>query len=79
MSAIERELIEKINNLSAEQQRKVLEFVNQFEPVQQLSARELMKLPAEERKRLVQAAFTLADDEDFEIFEAYREEVLNYL
>lgn len=46
MSAIERELIEKINHLSPEQQRKVLEFVNQLDPVRQLSARDLMKLPS---------------------------------
>lgn len=74
MSAIEQELIEKINHLSLEQQRKVLEFVNQFEPVQQLSARELMALPPKERERLVEAAFVLAADENFELFEAYSEE-----
>jgi hypothetical protein len=77
MSAIERELIEKINQLSPEQQKEVLEFVERLETVKQYSARELMKLPVEERERLMSAAFTLAAEEDFEVFEAYREEGLD--
>ena len=76
MSAIEHELVAKISRLSADQQRKVLEFVQMLEaPIQTAySARDLMKLPHEERKRLMQAALALAADEDFETFEAYSEE-----
>ena len=39
-----------------------------------LSAHELMKLSLEEHKRLIEEAFALAADEDFETFEAYSEE-----
>jgi hypothetical protein len=77
MSAVEQELIEKINHLSPEQQQQVLEFVEHLErraPQKTYSARELMRLPHEERQRLVHAAFALAADEEFEIFEAYSEE-----
>lgn len=80
MSAIQRELIEKINHLSSEQQRRVLEFVEKLEshaPERGYSARELMALPPEERQRFVQAAFALAVEEEFEVFEAYREEGLD--
>jgi hypothetical protein len=38
------------------------------------SARDLMKLSLEERISLIEAAFTLAANEDFETFEAYSEE-----
>ena len=45
-----------------------------FFPEKRYSARELMKLPFEERNNLVMAALELAVDEDFEVFEAYSEE-----
>jgi hypothetical protein len=35
------------------------------------TARELLRLPPEERDCLVEAAFEAAVDEDFEVFEAY--------
>lgn len=81
MSALEHELTEKISQLSAEQQRRVLEFVQHLEaaPKAFYSARDLIKLPPEERERLIQAAFELAADEDFETFEAYSEEGLDDL
>jgi hypothetical protein len=46
----------------------------EFYPDKRYSACELMKLPLEERNRLVITAFELSVDEDFEIFEAYSEE-----
>jgi hypothetical protein len=77
MSAVEQELIEKISYLNSDQQRQVLEFVESLESFKRYSARELMKLPPEERERLVQAAFALAAEEDFEVFEAYSQEALD--
>jgi hypothetical protein len=69
MSAIERELIEKISRLDADKQRKVLEFVRKIEesqPQKHYSAEELMKLPFEERNRIAVEALkrTANDDVD---------------
>ncbi len=53
------------------------EYVESIETVPEkkhYTARELMKLPAEERQRLIAEAFELAKDEDFEIFEANAED-----
>ena len=77
MSAIEHELIERISHLDADKQRRVLEFVRDLEkdtvnPT--YSARELMKLPLEERNRILMEQLQHAENEDFEIFEAYSEE-----
>lgn len=79
MSTLEHELVEKISRLEPEQQRQVLAYVQTLEaaPEQALSARDLLKLPREERQRLMAAAFALAADEDFETFEAYSEEPLD--
>ena len=73
MSALEQELVEKISHLSEAQQQKVLAFIENLETAPN-TALDLMKLPAEERARLVAEAFALAANEDFEIFEAYTEE-----
>ena len=79
MSTIEHELAARISRLSPDQQRRVLEFVQTLEAASELaySARDLMKLPVEERIRLIEAAFALAAEEDFEIFEAYGDEDLD--
>lgn len=72
MSALKRELIESIDRLDADKQRRVLEFVRSIEnpPAEQsYSATELMKLPVEERNRLV-AALERSLSEDVELFEA---------
>ena len=78
MSTFERELVEKISRLSDEQQRKVLQFVQELETPQTVtptySARDLMKLPLEQRERIIAEVFALAASEDFETFEAYSEE-----
>lgn len=44
------------------------------QPYKPFSARELMKLPYQERNRVLLEAINLAADEDFEIFEAYSQE-----
>ncbi len=77
MSAVEQEIINRIQELNEEQQRRVLDYVRQVESavqVPKLSARDLMKLPPDERRRIVSASLALAAEEDFEIFEAYSEE-----
>jgi hypothetical protein len=76
MTTLERELIEKISHMDEEKQRKVLEFVRSIEeppPQKTYSARELMKLPYEERNRLAKLALESSLDEDFEVFEALDE------
>ncbi len=76
MTTIERELIEKITHLDEEKQRRVLEFVQSIETAPQqihYSARELMKLPREERNRLVKLALQRSWDQDVELFEALDE------
>ncbi len=72
MNTIEREIVDKLHRLSDDKQQKVLEFIDSIEEKspRTLSARELMKLPADERDRLVAQAFELAVNEDFETFSA---------
>lgn len=75
MNIIEQEIVNKLSGLNHDQQQKVLEFIDTLrEPRQHYTARDLMKLPAEERDRLVAQAFELAANEDFEVFETYSEE-----
>ena len=79
MSTVEQEIIDRLHHMEPDEQRMVLEFIQSLPPSSQkpYSARELMKLPAAERDRIVAEAFKLAEDEEFEIFEAYSEEPLN--
>jgi hypothetical protein len=77
MSTLEREVIEKFRQLAPDARQRVLDFLEQLEYERPLSALELMRLPAEERQRRVQAAIASAEDEDFETFEAYSEEGVN--
>jgi len=72
MNTVEQEIVNKLHRLSDDKQQKVLEFIEALQetPSHTLSARELMKLPAEDRDRLVAQAFELAVNEDFETFEA---------
>lgn len=56
MTSVEQELIERISHLNTDQQRRVLDFVRSFEesePPKSYSARDLMKLPLQERNQLV--------------------------
>ena len=77
MSTLEREVIEKFRQLAPDARQRVLDFLEQLEYERPLSALELMRLPAEERQRRVQAAIASAEDEDFETFETYSEEGVN--
>jgi hypothetical protein len=81
MAAIEEEIMDKIRHLDETAKRRVLEFVNSIElpPQSPYRASALMKLPFEERERLVRAAIAASADQDFEIFEAYTEEDLDDL
>lgn len=76
MSALEQELIEKIKHLDEVHQKQVLEFIQLIDdPTIQksYSVSELLKLPYEERNRLVAEALARSADEDVELFEAYGE------
>jgi hypothetical protein len=78
MNPIEKAILEKISHLNQEQQQRVLEFVEDLAaPVGRYSARDLMRLPIEERNAILQAQLAQASDEDFETFEAYSEEDLD--
>ncbi len=77
MNALEKEILERIYRLAPDKQQRVLAFLDQLEHERPLSALDLMRLPAEERQRRVQAAIEAAANEDFEIFEAYSEESLD--
>lgn len=78
MSALEHEILVHLQRLSEPQKQQVLEFVRSIDPppspARTYSARELMKLPYEERHRILLEQLALSANEDFEIFEAYSEE-----
>lgn len=73
-NAIEQEIVEKFRQLEPDAKERVLNLLGRLADDHSLSALELMRLPAEERQRRVQAAIEAAADEDFETFEAYSEE-----
>ncbi len=77
MNTLEQEIIEKFRQLEPDTRQRVLFFLEHLEQERPLSAMELMRLPAAERQRLVQAAIAAAADEEFETFEAYSEEGIN--
>jgi hypothetical protein len=78
MNAIEQQILEKVSRLEPAQKQRVLAFVEQIAAQQQhYTARELMRLPFEERNAILQAQLAQAVDEDFETFEAYSEEDLD--
>ena len=80
MSVIEQEIHDRIQQLSEDQKQLVLEYVRHLDladEVSKHSARDLLKLPADERQRILAASLALAAEEDFELFEAYSEEPLD--
>ena len=78
MNAIEQQILEKVSHLAPAQKQRVLAFVEQIAAQKQpYTARELMRLPLEERNAILQAQVAQAADEDFETFEAYSEEDLD--
>ena len=76
MSTVQQEIIDRLQTLDQNDQRRVLDFIAHLHepPQKHYSPRELMRLPATERDRIVAESFKLAEDEDFETFEAYSEE-----
>jgi hypothetical protein len=79
MNTLERQILDHVQHLSLDEQRKVLEFIESLEKPQPpiYSAQALMKLPLAERERLIALAFEKASNEDFEVFKAYSEENLD--
>ncbi len=83
MGTIEQEIIERLLQLGAEEQQAVLDYVKALQepvllpPRAHYSPTELLKLPAPIRDKIIAESFRLAQDEDFEIFEAYSEEPLD--
>ncbi len=74
---VEQQIVEQLHRLDEAQKRRVLDFVTALQQTPARTARDLLRLPPEERSRLVTAAFEAAADEDFEVFEAYSEEDLD--
>lgn len=78
MNGIEQQLLDKIGHLSTDQQQRVLEFVEELEGTRrQYTAQELMRLPPTQRETILRAQLEMAENEDFELFEAYSEEDLD--
>lgn len=73
MVALEQELIERITKLNEDQKRLVLDFVREIDQPKQTTytAVELMKLPYEERNRLVVEALQRSQNDDIEVLEAF--------
>jgi hypothetical protein len=73
MTSVEHELLDKISHMDLDKQRRVLEFIQSIEeaqPEKTYSARELMKLPVQERNRIVLQALERSADEEIELFDA---------
>ena len=73
MSTVEQDIIDRLHQFDPERQRWVLDFIEQLkeQPPTHYSPRELMRLPAAQRDQIVAEAFRLAQNQDFEIFEAH--------
>ncbi len=76
MSTLEQEIVDQLHQLNADEQHKVLAFIETLKepPAVDYSLAALMKLPVEERERRVIEALASSANEDFEIFEAYDDE-----
>lgn len=67
-TSLEREIMARLSKLDEGQQRRVLEFIDTLEPQPRFyyTAQELLRLPADERERMVAEAFGVAvDGSDF--------------
>lgn len=63
---LEQEIMTRLSKLDEGQQRRVLEFITTLEtpePRFYYTAQELLRLPADERERMVAEAFGVAVDE----------------
>ncbi len=79
MSMLEHEIIERLHQLQTDAQQKVLEFIEglQYDQSHYYSPLDLLALPQEEQDRIIAESFRLAENEDFETFEAYSEEPID--
>jgi len=77
MNTLEQEIVEEFRQLEPDARERVLNLLEHLADNRPLTALELMRLPAEERQRRVQAAMAVAADEDFETVEAYSEESID--
>jgi len=74
MTTLEK-ILDTVSHLEPDKQAAVLNFAEQLQtPTKHSSARELMKLPFEERDAIIRAQLELSANEGFETFEAYSEE-----
>jgi hypothetical protein len=75
--SFEEEIIQRVRELEIEQQKRVREFIRGLatQPEKSssaiYSARELLKLPLDERNRIIAAAIDRVADDDIELFEAF--------
>ena len=76
MNTIQSEILSLIEQMDENQQHQLLDTARQLiqKPSRRYTARELLKLPREERERYMAWSFAQAENEEFEIFEAYSEE-----
>ncbi len=77
MTALEQQIIERIQSLTEDQQQQVLAFIQELEVEQRYPVLRLAKLPPDEQEQAIADAFERARNEDFEIFEADDEELLD--
>jgi len=77
MNTLDQVILAKISHLSPAQKQRVLAFIEEITTPKHYTARELMRLPIEERNGILLAQLERAADEDFETFEAYSEEELD--
>lgn len=65
MTTLEQEIMTRLSKLDEGQQRRVLDFIATLEapPRFYYTAQELLRLPAEERERMVAEAFGVLSDE----------------
>lgn len=72
MSMLEQEIVERLHQMTTDEQHKVLEFMETLQqpPKTAIRVSDLLELPDSERERLIAQSFELAANEDFETFEA---------
>ena len=70
VNTVDQQILQKVSRLEPAQKQHVLAFVEQLEAhTQNYTARELMRLPIEERNAILHAQLAQAAEEDFETFE----------
>lgn len=84
MATITQEILEIIDHLDEDKQRRLLEIAKEIQaepavrPLGRLyTASDLMQLTFEERSRIAQELLAQSSDEEFELFEVYDEETFD--